>query len=96
MLKKIALVVLVVSLAGCYQVGIETGKPRGASHEMRAHMFLYGLTGSTVNAPCDDIARVETERGFVDLLLFFLTSGLYSPASVTVTCAAAPPATAGR
>ena len=40
------------------------------------------------------VAKVETQQSFLNLLANFLTSGLYSPMSITVTCAAKKTASA--
>ena len=74
--------------AGCYHVTVRTNRPpSGVVHEKTAHMFLWGLFGSEVDPGCEP-AVIETRQGFVDLLLYGITGGIYSPETVKTTCAA--------
>lgn len=90
-----AFLVAVLSLAaGCYHVTTHTGRPpSGFVVEKKAHMFLLGLVGHESSAPCAP-ATVETQQGVVDWLLGVVSFGLYTPYTLTVTCAAdaSPPA----
>lgn len=77
---------------GCYHVTTHTGRPPSAMvREKKAHMFLFGLVGHESTAECPP-ATVETHQGVVDWLLGAVSFGLYTPYSLTVTCASdAPP-----
>jgi hypothetical protein len=90
MTRTLVVTVLAVTLAsaGCYHVTVRTNRtPSDVVHENTAHMFLWGMFGSEVNPGCE-AAIVETKQGFVDLVLYALTGGLYSPETVKTTCAA--------
>jgi len=77
--------------SGCYHVSVKSPQaPNGVQLEQTAHMFLFGLIGDEVDSPCAPSA-VETRQGVIDWLLSGVTLGLYTPYSVTVTCAASHP-----
>jgi hypothetical protein len=95
MFTKLAAFVLfaaMLSLTACYHVTTRTGRPAsGQVVEKKAHMFVLGLVGYESNAPCAP-AVIETQQGVVDWLIGGLTLGLYTPYTLTVTCASdAPP-----
>lgn len=81
-------------LVGCYKVqvaaapGASGGEPKSATQ----NFFIGGLVG-TANVDIRDFcggseaASVETSATFVNGLLSTLTFGIYSPRTVTVTCA---------
>ena len=83
-------------LAGCYHATVETGRPPSGVVVERpwAHSFIAGLVPpATVEAAgrCPDgIARVDTELSFLNLFVGVMTSGIYTPMSIRVQCAAAP------
>ncbi|KAB2911003.1 MAG: hypothetical protein F9K40_01570 [Kofleriaceae bacterium] len=87
-----ALIAGVLLATGCYHVTTHTGRPPSAMvQKKKAHMFLFGLVGHESNAPCPP-ATIETQQGVVDWLLGAVSFGLYTPYSLTVTCASdAPP-----
>lgn len=98
---RLMIMVLVLPLAaGCYHAQIETGlEPSPQKIEKPwAHGFVYGLVPpSTVEtaAKCPSgVAKVETQQSFVNGLANFLTGGIYTPMSITVTCAAKKTASA--
>ncbi|MDP1859871.1 MAG: Bor family protein [Gemmatimonadaceae bacterium] len=86
--------------AACYHAQIETGlEPSPQKIEKPwAHGFVYGLVPpSTVEtaAKCPSgVAKVETQQSFVNGLANLLTWGIYTPMSITVTCAAKKTASA--
>jgi len=59
---------------------------------MWKHSWLWGLVPPSVVAAeseCESgVAKVETQHSFVNGLVNVLTSGIYTPLTVTVTCAA--------
>jgi len=72
---------------GCYRVSVKSAQtPNGVQLNKTAHMFLFGLVGDEVDSPCAPSA-VETRQGVIDWFLAGVTLGLYTPYSVTVTCA---------
>ncbi len=94
-IRSVALLVLsTVLFTGCYHASITTGKQPSAKKIRKpfASSWIYGLVPpSTVEAAeeCPNgVARVETQLSFVNQLVSFLTSGIYTPMSITVTCAA--------
>ncbi len=92
MRKMIALALLCGACSYTTTVRVPGKMPSTQVIKLNAPMYLSGLAGATVVAPCDP-AIVETYRGFVDRLAWLLTIGLYSPGTVVVTCAVAPRAT---
>lgn len=85
---------LVVGLGGCYHVIVETGRqPSAQTIEIPwATSFVSGLVPiPTVEAASkcpNGVARVETYHSFLNMLATIVTSGIYSPMTVEVTCAA--------
>lgn len=87
--------------AACYHAQIETGLEPGLQkiEKKWAHGFVAGLVPpSTVEtaAECPNgVARIETKHSVLNILASSATSGLYSPMTITVTCAARKTASAG-
>ena len=85
-------------LVGCYRATVETGA--APSEQVVEHCceasFLAGLVAPkpvrTDQACINGVSRVETSRTFSNLVFTLLTATLYSPVSVSVTCAAPPAA----
>ncbi len=80
-------------LAGCYHATIETGLAPGAKTvQMWKHSWIYGLAPPSVveaQSECENgVAKVETQQSFANGLVGALTFGIYTPLTVTVTCAA--------
>ncbi len=92
--KFIPLVALLFALSSCYSAKVTTDKqPSSQTVEKQwAHGFINGLVmiGADVDASeCDNgVAAVETKIGIVNMLAQWVTGGLYSPMTITVTCAA--------
>jgi hypothetical protein len=84
---------LLLLSAGCYHATITTGLP--LSNEVITKPFascwIYGLIPpSTVEtaAKCPHgVAKVETQLSFVNSLVGMITAGIYTPMTITVTCA---------
>lgn len=94
-LLSICLVGVGTTLSGCYASRTTTDKePSQKKIEKKwATGFLFGLAtpGANVNATerCGNgVAVVETKLSFLNMVASNLTFGLYTPMSVTVTCAA--------
>ena len=83
----------VVVLAGCYHVTVETGLPASSEviSKAWAHSFIAGLvppaTLETAAKCKNGVAKVETQMSFVNMLAGFLTSSIYTPMQIDVTCA---------
>lgn len=79
--------------AGCYHATITTGRPAGSTvvENQWASSWIGGLIPpSTVNvaSQCPNgVAQVETQHSFLNMLAQFVTLGIYSPITITVTCA---------
>ena len=90
---SIALVCLLV-LTGCYKVQV-VGNPKSLGGEEKSswqHFFIGGLVGSAridVREFCGggEATSVETSASFANGLVSTLTGGIYTPRTVTVTCA---------
>jgi hypothetical protein len=86
---------LLVVSAGCYRATIETGRaPSGV--EVRqdwAHSFIAGLvppaTVETAARCPNGVAQVQTQRSFLNMLAYAVTSGIYSPMTLRVQGGAA-------
>lgn len=80
-------------LGGCYHAVIDTGRePNGTViAKPWAHSFIGGLVPPSVVETAQKcpagVARVETQQSFMNLLAQGLTGGLYSPMTITVSCA---------
>ena len=86
--------ILALALSGCYSAQVATDKqPSGQVIEKPwATGFVAGLAtpGAQIDAAqqCSNgVAMVETQVSFLNQLATFVTFNLYSPMSVTVTCA---------
>lgn len=81
------------SAVGCYHATVDTGlKPSSTVIDKQwAHGFVYGLvppsTVETASKCPHGVARIETQRSFLNLLAEALTFGIYTPMQITVTCA---------
>jgi hypothetical protein len=86
---------LALSVSACYHVTVETGLAAGPEviNQPFASSFVFGLvppaTVQTMSRCRSGVARVETQQSFVNGLVSALTLGIYTPWTITVTCAAA-------
>ncbi len=86
-------ILLLSVTAGCYRTVIETGRtPSAQTIDIPwAHSFLGGLVSPNVveaAARCPSgVAQVVTEHSFVNGVAALITSGIYTPMHITVTCA---------
>lgn len=85
---------LALGLGACYHTIVETGRqPSGQTIEVPwATSFVAGLVPvPTVEAASkcpNGVARVETYHSFLNMLATIVTSSIYSPMTIEVTCAA--------
>ena len=89
---KCAALVLGLAAAGCYRVAYETDLPAGGPvRTQTATFFLGGLIGETtvdLQALCPNgVARWQNEASPVDTILTYVTVGIFTPRTITVTCA---------
>ena len=98
-MKRMA-VVLTCSLLliGCYRATVQTGlTPSSGQPDIQvwAHSWIYGLVPPSVveaESQCSNgVATVTTELTFANQLVAALTLSIYTPMTVTVTCAKAMP-----
>jgi len=82
-----------VFLGGCYHATIETGATP-ATTTLEKHWaagWIYGLvppsTVETQQKCPKGPAKVETQLSFPNMLVGYLTAGIYTPMDVVVTCA---------
>jgi Bor protein len=87
---------LLVGVGGCYHVTVITGAPEAPTviDKQWQNSFVYGLVPPAELAakpPCaQGVARVDTERSFLNGLVGALTWSIYTPMHATVTCASGP------
>jgi hypothetical protein len=87
---------LVVLCGGCYHVTVITGAPAGPTviDKPWQNSFVIGLVPPAeldVKSQCTQgVAKVETERSFLNGLVGALTENIYTPIHVPVTCASGP------
>ncbi|MBO6575457.1 MAG: Bor family protein [Rhodothermales bacterium] len=87
------LLLLAMTLGGCYHTSVLfDNEPSNRVEEIWAHSFVYGLVPpDEVNA--EEICgrsgahKIETQISFVNGLVGALTFSVYTPMTITVTCA---------
>lgn len=87
-----AVVLLAVLATGCYRVTyVAPHVMPGAVHDESPSFFFWGLVGEAhydLSSFCPgQVARVRTGMNVLDGLLTLITLGIYSPRTVSVTCA---------
>jgi len=80
-------------LTGCYQARMTTGKEASNTvvEKKWTSSFLFGLVPANVDVSdeCSNgIASAERKLSFLNMVVGGLTFNIYTPQSVTVTCAA--------
>ena len=94
MRRTAQLALLAVLSTGCYHATINTGRPVGTTTITQpwALSFIYGLvpppTVETASKCPSGVAVVETQHSFLNGLIGVLTVGIFTPMTITVTCAA--------
>jgi hypothetical protein len=79
--------------AGCFRAAVTTGLPAGPDVISKPweSAFLFGLVPPDIingGAACiAGVARVETAHSFLNWLVSIGTVGIYTPMTVTFTCA---------
>jgi hypothetical protein len=93
-LKLLALAVASLTLSACWHVTVVSGAQPSPTvvDKPWQHSFIFGLVPPpelNVKEQCPSgIAKVEAVHSFVNLIADAVTSGIYSPIAVKVTCAA--------
>ncbi len=96
-MRKLALPCLIVFgllFSGCYGAKVTTGLEEGSKTVTKRHtgfingLVMQGMPVSGKNQCPNGVAAVKTELTFMDGIFANLTGGLYSPMTVSVTCAA--------
>ncbi|HKR56648.1 MAG TPA: Bor family protein [Gemmatimonadales bacterium] len=94
-IAAIACAALLVSTAACFHATIETGLAPSATviEKPFASGWIFGLIppdAVDTKAKCGahGVSKVETQHSFVNMLVAFVTFDIYTPISITVTCAA--------
>lgn len=88
--------VAVLCSAGCYHAVVDTGlEPNGVVIQRDwAHSFIDGLVPPAVQQTMrqcpNGVAKVETQHSFLNMLAAGITWGLYTPMTITVSCATGP------
>ena len=90
--RTLVLAVASIALAGCYHVTVTTGSAPATTviDKPFQHSFVFGLVPPAemnTKAECPNgVSKVETESSFINGLVSMITSSLYTPIHVTVTC----------
>lgn len=88
----VASLAALTALGGCYVNNITTGlPPGGGKHTEQVAFFLWGLAGDAtfdVAQLCPQgVSKIHEEADAGDVVVGCITCGLYSPRTVTITCA---------
>ncbi len=82
-----------VVVSGCYHAVIDTGRAGVGEPIVTpwAHAFIYGLvppalTETAKKCP-SGVAKVETQQSFLNGLAAAITAGIYTPMTISYTCA---------
>jgi hypothetical protein len=79
--------------SACYHAVIETGRPAGSTVVTNnwAHSFVAGLVPpaivNTAQQCPGGVSKVETQHSLPNMIVQFLTWSIYSPITISVTCA---------
>ncbi len=81
-----------VTLGGCYHTITTTHLNPGPTHVQQwVPTFIYGLVPGNVDAGkmCGGkpVQAVDTQASFLNMLVGWVTFGIFTPMQVTVTCA---------
>ncbi len=82
-----------IVVSGCYHAVVDTGRaPTGAPNVTPwAHSFIYGLVPPAVTETAKKcpggVAKVETQQTFLNGLVAAITGGIYTPMTISYTCA---------
>ncbi len=84
--------IVAFAASACYKVQYKNPNAQiGTSHSVKQKFFLWGALGGEqvdLNKLCPQgVAEIASEHSFIDIVLYSLTGGLYTPVSVEVHCA---------
>ena len=92
--SRLMLALATFLLTGCFHQVVNTGAtpaPGNATITKTVSLYFFGLVGAEVDTVADcptGAAVIETQQTFVNGLLGVVTLGIYTPQTVTITCAA--------
>lgn len=92
-LSALVVAASVFALSGCYHAVIDTGRAPAGDPNITpwAHSFIYGLVPPAVTETArkcpSGVAKVETRQSFVNGLASVITFGIYTPWTISYTCA---------
>ncbi|HTE44532.1 MAG TPA: hypothetical protein VK636_04745 [Gemmatimonadaceae bacterium] len=96
-MRRIPMLLVAALLCGaCYHITVVTGAPAGSTivNKEWQNSFIIGLVPPpvlNVKDPCTQgVAKVETERSFLNGLVGAITENIYTPMHVSVVCASGP------
>ena len=90
----LALALTAFLVTGCYHQVVHTGATPATGNAVvkkTAAIFFFGLTHAEINTTADcpsGVAVIETQQTFLNGLVSVLTLFIYTPRTVTITCAA--------
>lgn len=96
---------LVASTSGCFTTTLRSGLPASAARIENDRRWHHGVIWgiAELSGPYDlkqicpqGWAEVTTETSFVNWLLYSITSGIYSPQTVTIRCSGAEAPSGGE
>jgi hypothetical protein len=96
MRRYFALAAVAILVGGCYHVTVVTGAPAGTQEIDKPwqNSFVIGLVPPAelnVKDQCKSgVAKVSTERSFLNGLVGAITENIYTPMHVNVVCATGP------
>ena len=91
--RLIAVVVAATLASGCWHATINTGKAPGSqviNNDWQTNWFFGLIPGEPIDASAckSGVAKVETQHSFLNLVVAAFVGIVWSPITVTVTCAA--------
>lgn len=91
--RSAALLLLVVASTACWHATINTGRTPGSqviNEDWHTNWFFGLIPGDPVDASAckTGVARIETQHSFPNMLVSYFVGIVWSPMTVTVTCAA--------
>ena len=93
--KSAAVLVVIAVVSGCFNARVETGlvPSQEVIEEKWAPSWIIGAvsppTVEVASACPNGVAQVHTYHSFLNMLVAVLTSGIYTPITIKVTCAQA-------
>ena len=84
-----------LACSGCFHSAVLMPTvPPGDKHSTWVNGWLWGSVGGQISADTfcagRGVARVDTKRSVGNILVSWVTLGIYTPSHVSVTCAGAP------